>query len=202
MLVQADSMIGRALVLIGQLDEAVAVLDRSIEMARGLWAAYLPWPQAFRAEIDLLRGHIDEAADRFDHAFALGCQLGDPCWEGVAGRGIGLVAAARGESLHAVEILQDALGRCARLPDAYLWGRAHVLDALCTVALAQGLPGASRWVHQLLDIAARSGMREMVVRAHAHRALLGDAGAAATARLLASALRNPELDRVLARQPR
>ena len=55
-------------------------------------------PQSFRAEVDLLRGHIDEAAERFEHAFALGCQLADPCWEGIAGRGLGLVAAARGRS--------------------------------------------------------------------------------------------------------
>lgn len=200
MLVHAESMIGRALVLTGQLDEAMAVLERSIEQARRLWAAFLPWPQAFRAEVDLLRGRIDAAADRFDQAFALGCQLGDPCWEGVAGRGLGLVAAARGQPQQAALILQDALARCARLPDAYLWGRAHVLDALCTVAVAHGLPGASRWVAQLLDIAARAGMRELVVRAHGHRARLGEADAAQTARVLADELRNPELSRVLASQ--
>lgn len=195
--VQADAMIGRALVLTGQFDDAAALLDRAIEQARGLWAAFLPWPQAFRAEVDLLRGRVDAAADGFDQAFALGCQLGDPCWEGVAGRGLGLVAAARGEPQRALEILQDALSRCARLPDAYAWGRAHVLDALCTVAVAQRLPDARGWIDRLLDVAARSGMREMVVRAHGHRARLGDAGAAATAQLLASELHNPALSLAL-----
>lgn len=113
---------------------------------------------------------------------------------------MGLVAAARGQPQRAVELLQDALSRCARLPDAYLWGRAHVLDALCTVAVAQRLPEASRWAAKLLDIAARGGMRELVVRAHGHRARLGDAGAGATAQLLAGELHNPELDRALKTQ--
>ena len=197
MLVHAESMMARTLVLIGQYDEASVLLERSIDQARRLWAAFLPWPLAFRAEVDLLGGHFEEAAERFDHAFALGCQLGDPCWEGVAGRGLGLVAAARGEPHRAVAILEDALARCARLPDAYLWGRASVLDALCGVAVAQRLPAASRWVAQLLDVAARAGMREFVVRAHWHRARLGEAGAVATARLLASDLHNPALDRAL-----
>lgn len=35
----------------------------------------------------------------FEHAYTLGCQVGDPCWESVALRGRGLLAAAR--AIHA-----------------------------------------------------------------------------------------------------
>ncbi|MDB5848286.1 MAG: hypothetical protein JWP29_2038, partial [Rhodoferax sp.] len=42
-------------------------------------------------------------------------------------------------------------------------------------------------------------MRELVVRAHHHRAGLGDADAAAAARLLAGEVHNPALDDVVAR---
>lgn len=58
------------------------------------------------------------AAERYDYAFALGCQLGDPCWEGAAARGLGLAAAAGGDVPRAVEWLAEAYRRCTRLPDA------------------------------------------------------------------------------------
>ncbi len=73
--------------------------------------ARMRWPLSFRAEVDLLRGHIDKAAERFESAFALGCQLADPCWEGIAERGLGLVAASRGQHDDAIAILVDTLAR-------------------------------------------------------------------------------------------
>ncbi|MDB5847321.1 MAG: tetratricopeptide repeat family protein, partial [Rhodoferax sp.] len=134
--VYVDAMVGRVLLLTGRLDEACATLDHCIVQARSLWTAFLPWPQAFRAEIDLLQGRTDAAAERFAQAFALGCQLADPCWEGIARRGMGLVAAARGDTAGALAILLEALERCGRLPDAYVWASAYGLDALCHVAIA------------------------------------------------------------------
>ena len=189
----ALSMLGRALLLHGELENAAEALDRSVALARQGWTAFVPWPQSLRAEIDLLRGDVDAAANRFEHAFALGCQLGDPCWEGIAGRGLGRVAMARGEPQRAVEILADALARCVRLPDAYLWGKAYALDALCGVAVAQGMPQASAWINEMQDLAARSGMRELTVRACLHRAALGDVASAAAAKLLAGQVDNPAL---------
>ena len=43
--------------------------------------------ESLLAEVDRTTGDTDRAADRYAHAFALACQLGDPCWEGVAARG-------------------------------------------------------------------------------------------------------------------
>jgi hypothetical protein len=128
----------------------------------------------------------------------LGCQLADPCWEGIAGRGLGLVAVARGDVVGATAILLDTLQRCGRLPDAYIWGSAYVLDAACTVAIETGDDRAPAWADRLLAISARAGMRELVARSHWHRARLGQAGAAESSRLLASEIGNPPLDVLLA----
>ena len=100
---------------------------------------------------------------------------------------------ARGEPRRAAEILVDALARCVRLPDAYLWGKGYALDALCGVAVAEAMPQASAWVNELQDLAARSGMRELTVRACLHRAALGDSASAAAAKLLAGQIDNPAL---------
>ncbi|UUZ74136.1 hypothetical protein LP415_15430 [Polaromonas sp. P1(28)-8] len=108
----ALSMLGRALLLQGDLQGATDALDRSVMLAQQRWTAFVPWPQSLRAEVDMMSGDVEAASERFEHAFALGCQLGDPCWEGIAGRGLGRVAIARGDSQRAVEILVDAIARC------------------------------------------------------------------------------------------
>jgi DNA-binding SARP family transcriptional activator len=189
----ALSMLGRALLLQGDLPAATVALDRSVALAQQGWTAFVPWPQSLRGEVDLLRGDVKAAAERFEHAFALGCQLGDPCWEGIAGRGLGRVAIEQGESQRAVDILVDAVSRSVRLPDAYLWGKAYALDALCGLAVANAMPQAPDWIEQLQGLAARSGMRELTVRSHLHRAALGDGASGAAARLLAREIDNPAL---------
>lgn len=192
-LTYALSMRGRASLLCGDLASATESLDRSVTLAQRVWTAFLPWPQSLRAEVELQRGHVDIAAECFEHAFALGCQLGDPCWEGIAGRGLGRVAIARGDAQRAVEILLDAIGRCVRLPDAYLWGKGYALDVLCGLAVAQGMPQASAWIDELLTLTARTGMRELTARSHLHRAGLGERSSATAARLLAMEIDNPLL---------
>jgi hypothetical protein len=164
--------------------------------ARGL-TAFQPWPQSFRAELDLLDGDLDAAEERFEHAFALGCQVGDPCWESVAARGLGLVAAERGDVARALELLIDAPTVCRRLPDTYLWIEAYGLDALCSLALEHGAEGGGRWIGQLEAIAARHGMRELLARATIYRARLGEPGALDAARSLTAQIDNPVLGELL-----
>jgi len=193
----AESMIGRVLLFTGEHEAAAAVLERTVAQARQSWTAFLPWPQTLAAELDLQRGRVDRAAEQFEHAFALGCQLGDACWESLAGRGVALVAAARGEPDRARTLFIDALQRCARVPDSYAWGRVYTLEALCALAVAQAWPDAGAWVSQLLELAQRSGMRELAAKAHLHSAALGRGAALVVAAELAQDIGNPSLLRAV-----
>lgn len=183
------SMAGRVHLRRGDLDAAAAALDLSLEGARAEgWVAFAPWPEALRGEVDLQRGDVAAASGRLEHAFALGCQVGDPCWEGLAARGLGLVAAAQGDANRALEWLEDARRRCSRLPDAYLWVEALTMESLCEVAIAQGLPSARARVEELESVAARGGMRDLLAMAALHRSRLGDGSALTTARMLAAGI--------------
>ena len=192
---------GRSYLLMGEIDAAGAALDRAMTVAlREAWTALLPLPEALIAEVDFIQGHRDRAEERFEHAFALGCQLSDPCWEGLGARGIGLIKASRGEIAVAVEWLDDARTRCTRLPDAYLWVQGYSLDALCEVGVEFAVAGAERWIDDLETFGGRTGIHEFVVRAYLHRHRQGNASALVTARLLGTDIENPSL-RELLREP-
>lgn len=181
---------------------------RSVEVSRAAgWITFLALPQSLLAAVDLATGEIEAAGAAFEAAFALGCQIGDPCWEGMAARGIGLVHWARGDVDDAIAWLDDARTRCVRIPDSYLWIHAHCLDALCDVAIRAESPRARAFVGDLETLAARTGMNEMLVRAQMHRAELGDPRAADSAHLFADRIDNPavlarvralQLDRAIA----
>lgn len=70
---------------------------------------------------------------------------------------------------------------------------------LCGLAVAHALPQASAWIDEMQRIAARSGMRELTVRAWLHRAALGDSASAHAAQLLAEEIDNPVLQAFAAR---
>ena len=187
-------MLGRAHLLRDELDAAGAAFDESLAGARREnWTAFTPWPEALRGDVDLASGATDAAAERYEHAFALACQLGDTCWEGVAARGIGLAAAARGEIDNGVKWLVEARSRCGRLPDTWLWIEAYALDALCALAVEHRLPAAPAWIEALAALAARTGMRQFAASAHLYRGRLGDDPALTAARLLAADIDNPAL---------
>ena len=151
----------------------------------------VPFPQSTRADVHLLLGEIDDASNMYEAAYAVGCQIGDPCWEGLGARGIGLIHLARGHIDEGFEWLEDATARCVRTADAYLWIEAFCLDTLCARGLEHGRPEVLAWAEQLESLAARTGVRETLVRSHLHRAALGDAAAAEAARLFARDIDNP-----------
>jgi DNA-binding SARP family transcriptional activator len=190
----ARSFLGRLHLLRGELDDAAAVLTRSIQQARAAaWTSLVPWPESLLAEVELERGDVARAEDLFEHAFVMGRQLGDPCWESMGARGLGLVAERRGDLDRALPMLEDAPRFCRRLPDAYLWIEAYGLDALCSVAVARGLPSAARWIEELEVLAARAGFRELTARALLYRSRLGDAAALGAARAAVDGIDNPRL---------
>lgn len=186
------SLIGRIHLLRGESHQAAKALEESMALvAAERWMAFAPWPESLRAEVNRTEGHTEVAADQYAHAFALACQLGDPCWEGVAARGSGLLHADAGDVGSALRWLEDGVTRATRWPDAYQWVNGYILDATCDVAVAARLPTAARWVDRLAHAAARGGMRELVVRSHVHRARLGQPGALDAAKLAAADLDNP-----------
>jgi DNA-binding SARP family transcriptional activator len=188
---------GRLHLLRHDLEQARECLTNGLEIARALrWTAFVPLPEALLADVDLAEGKVEVASAAYEHALALALQLGDPCWEGLAARGLGLVAARRGDTATALHAIAEARHRCVRLPDAWLWVEGYCLDALCALALDHERAGASQWIHDMEALAARTGMRELVARAYAHRGRIGDEAAADAARVLAAEVDNPYLQRL------
>jgi DNA-binding SARP family transcriptional activator len=190
----ARSFLGRLHLLRGELDPAADVLARSVQQARAAaWTSLVPWPESLLAEAELERGDVAAAEELFEHAFALARRLGDPCWESMGARGLGLVAERRGDVDRAMLMLEDAPRFCRRLPDSYRWIEAYGLNALCSVTVERGVPSAPRWIDELEALAARAGFRELTVRALLHRGRLGHSPAFDAARAAADGIDNPRL---------
>lgn len=187
------TLVGRVHLLRGAFDTAAEVLDAALDVvARERWAAFRPLPEALRAEVALRTGRPDQAADRLDGAFRLACRLEDPCWEGLVARVTGLLASEQ-DGKAGRRWLDDAFARASRVTDPYEWVRGYILDALAGLAIDHGDEDATQIVESLSNLAAHTGMRELLVRADLHRARLGEPGAADSARLLAAEIDNPLL---------
>ena len=194
----ARAMLGRVHLLRSDLDSAADQLDMSIELAEDdHWLAVLPWPQALRGEVQLARADASGAAELLQQAFARACHLGDPCWEGMAARGLALLAETNGETDSAFEILADARVRCNRLAEPYVWLDGYILDAQCELGRRHDHPATKHWVDTMRELASRTGMRELTVRALLHSAALGHQGDGAAAAMLAHDIDNPALDRLI-----
>lgn len=194
----AVSMLGRIHLLRGELDLAAGHLDQAIaQCEHEHWLAFLPWPQALRGAVEQTRGNTVTAADHLEQAFARACQLGDPCWEGMAARGLALVAESDDDVDGAFTLLEDARVRCNRVTDPYVWLDAHILDAQCELGVRHGHPRTGSWIAEMQALASRTAMREMTVRALLHATDVGDEEAGVGAALLAAGIDNPLLqDRV------
>lgn len=188
------SMLGRISLLVNDLDIAADHLDASIRLAESdHWLAFIPWPQALRGEVQLARNDPTGAAEILHQAFARACQLGDPCWEGMAARGLALVADATGDTQRAFALLADARGRCNRLADPYLWLDGYILDAQCDLGRRHEHPDTEGWIHKLRELSSRTGMKELTYRSLLHGAAMGSEGDRAAAALVAGEIENPSL---------
>jgi DNA-binding SARP family transcriptional activator len=186
------TFIGRSHLLRREMADARHALHDALTAAHRMrWTAFVPLPESLLAEVDLAEGHVDDAAAAFEHAYALALQLGDPCWEGIAARGMGLVADRRGDPDAAIRWVAEARTRCTRLPDAWLWIEGYCLDALCLLVTQHRRQKAAPWIADFEALATRTGMRELVARAYLHRGRNGDRRAAEAARVLAAEVDNP-----------
>lgn len=189
------SFLGRSHLLCGELTDARAALERSLSLVREEdWLSFLPWPEAWLAGVALAEGDPDKAQRGLEHSFALGCELNDPCWEGLSARGLGLLACRDGRTAHGLRMLEDARRRSARIPCAYVWVQAYALAALAEAAVEADNSRADEWIGDLASIAGRTGMREFAVKAALLRVERGDRAAAEAAVILAREVENPGLD--------
>jgi hypothetical protein len=118
----------------------------------------------------------------------------------MAGRGLALLHAGRGDYPGATEWLDLAMTRASREPDRYQWVHAHVLDTAVGTALDRSDgERASNLANSLSSLAARCDLREMQVHAQLHLGRLGDPRAAAAARSLSADIDNPALRELASR---
>lgn len=188
-------LVGRAHILRGEPRQAAVSLERSLDLVHAeRWIAFLPWPQTFHGELAVEAGDYDAASEQLEKAWALACQIGDPCWESVSARALGRLNVRRGDSDAGAVWFDEAVARSRRTTDRYQWVHAYALDARITAALERDdHVTAAPLVDTLATLAARCDMRELVVRAHVHRARMGDLDARASAALLSSDIDNPAL---------
>jgi DNA-binding SARP family transcriptional activator len=190
----SQGVLARSLLLAGQVQPARAAAERSIAVAqRERWNAFLPWPQVLRAQCLAEAGRWDEAGEDAEHAFALACELGDPCWEGMAGRVLGLLALHAGDLAGAQSWLADARHRCDRVPDRYVWVSAYIGLAQLEAAARQdpGLAGPA--AARLCEHAVRSDLPEFLAWALVYQAEAGDRAKIPLARTAADGVTNPHL---------
>jgi DNA-binding SARP family transcriptional activator len=189
------TFLGRSHLLRGELPEARVAVERALALARaGDWLSFLPWPEAWLAEVELAEGDAAAARRGLEHSFALGCELGDPCWEGVSAAGLGRLACRDGKIAHGLRLLEDARRRSARVACAYVWVQVYALAGLAEAAVASESHRADEWISDINSVAARTGMREFAVKAALLRLERGDRSAADAARVLAREVENPSLE--------
>jgi DNA-binding SARP family transcriptional activator len=146
--------------------EAENWLNRCLELVDGeRWVAFRPWPIALLAECRTRRRTSHSSID-LERAYALSCQLGDPCWEGVVARAIGLRALSEEDLQSAFQWFSVGYRKSMRETDGYsalqvklLGNRAETSRLLDPGELADDL--ARQWV----ALAARHHMDTEVSRA-------------------------------------
>lgn len=185
--------LGRGRLVRRELDLAATFLNEAIEVIRFAGLVQLAaLPGAFLGEVLLLQGDAEAAREVIAHSYAGAREIGDPTMESLAQRTSALLERAEGRGDAALEALMTTRARLIASPD-HTWSQAYILDKLCEVAIEQDAPHAASLVDELANLAARTGMKEMLARAYLHRHGLGDAGALEAARLVAGEVDNPHL---------
>ncbi|MFB9237685.1 hypothetical protein ACFFWC_19350, partial [Plantactinospora siamensis] len=196
----SHGVLGRSLLLAGRTGEARAAVERSIAACdRERWNAFRPWPQALRAECLAGEGNIDAAQQDAEEAFALACELGDPCWEGMAARTLALSALRDGDTDAAQAWILDARRRCDRVPDRYVWVSSYVGLAQLEIAARCRPDLVGTLATRLRADAIRYDLPEFLAWALVYQAQAGDSSGVGVARSLAWNVTNPALhDRLAA----
>jgi hypothetical protein len=184
----------RSLLLAGQAGQARAAAERSMALCdQDRWNAFLPWPQALRAHCLAAAGQWAQARDDAEQAFALACQLGDPCWEGLAGRALALLELHAGDPVRAGEWITEARRRCDRVPDRWVWLSGFIALGHLEIAARQQPDLVVPLARRLYQHAVRADLPEFTAWALIYQAEAGDPASPALAQALAAQIANPAL---------
>ena len=106
------------------------------------------------------------ASTRFSEALTFAVEIGDPCYEALALRGLGLVRAPVNADA-AIRLLIDGLTCCRRYQDVYPWVRAVILTDLVELQHGADTSGARRgerdWPRSARSPTSPNALRPIVV---------------------------------------
>ncbi|MFA6155761.1 BTAD domain-containing putative transcriptional regulator [Mesorhizobium sp.] len=133
------------------------------------WISFRPWPVAVLSESRTRQQARPEALrPGLEEAFALSCQMNDPCWEGAVARALALTYAAEDAFEPAMEWLVEARRRCMRDTDSYAGLQVEILASQVDINLKLNRPGTADAVaREWLALAARTHRDTHVARAAA-----------------------------------
>jgi DNA-binding SARP family transcriptional activator len=135
----AEAMLARAIERSGDPVGGAAMAEIGLDhVRRGGWRAVLPWPMLVLASCALATGDRSGASRRFSEALTFASEIGDPCYEALSLRGLGLLRTTENPD-GAIRLLSDGLRCCRRYQDVYPWVRAVILTDL--VELQHGADG-------------------------------------------------------------
>ncbi len=187
-------VMARSLLLSGSVDAARATAQASLIGAQSQrWNAFVPWPQAIHAECLAIDAQWIAARSDAEHAFALACELGDPCWEGMGGRALSLIEAHDGDDDAAWDLIVDARRRCDRVPDRYSWISCHVGLTQLQLAERRDASIVPALAQRLQRDATRADLPEFTAWALVHRSRTDGPGALTLAYDAARGVDNPAL---------
>jgi DNA-binding SARP family transcriptional activator len=190
----SQGILARSLLLAGQVHPAREAAERSTAVALSeRWNAFLPWPQVLHAQCLAAAGRWDEASEDAEQAFALACELGDPCWEGMAARALGLLALHAGDLDAAQVWLADARRRCDRVADRYVWVSAYIGLAQLETAARANIDLIAPAAARLYERAVLGDLPEFLAWALVYQAESGDHAKVPLARRAAAGIANPVL---------
>lgn len=138
---------------------AVEWLQRCVEKCeQASWIAFRPWPVAILAEASMqLEDRVREPRHAVEEAFALSCELGDPCWEAATARSIALASKVAGDLDSAHSWLVTARERCTRVSDLYAALLVNIVTDQMELSAATGdREKAHHLAREVLSLASRT----------------------------------------------
>ena len=158
----------KGLIAADRLAEADAWLETCMAVVEEQsWIGFRPWPIALASESRIRQKAPAEALrPRLEEAFALSCQLRDPCWEAAIARTLALTYAATDDFPLAMDWLVDGRRRCTRDTDSYAALQVEILADQAELSLRHGRTDlADSLAREWVALAAHTHMNAQVARA-------------------------------------